>query len=53
MYLLINANNEFYGFPTVSTAGRVSTIKYKQMNVEEIDNNLAYYSAVKPEFNFD
>jgi hypothetical protein len=53
MYLLINTDGKYYEFPTISTAGRVSTNKFKQMVVQELDTKLAYYSAVKPEFNFD
>lgn len=53
MFLLINYNGNFYSFPSLSNTGRVSSSKFKQMTVEELDQNLAYYSAVKPDFNFD
>lgn len=55
MYLLIHTGNtgDFYSFPIINTSGRVSSNKFKEMTVEELNANLAYYSAVKPDFNFD
>lgn len=55
MYLLIHTGNtgDYYSFPIINSSGRVSSNKFKEMTVEELNADLAYYSAVKPDFNFD
>ena len=60
MFLLVKVNNTFYSFyemEKITSSGNVSYASYrylyKLMEIDQIDNNLTYFSDITPNYNFD